>query len=267
MTRLTKNLNLQATIQTSYGVLVLGILGSVQGQRNPSITKTSYGQTKNIGETAELVCGVDAVQDYPVLWEKLRNLEKDSVAISTRTTNIINDDRFSTKFDTVSSSYILEIRHLQEIDDGLYRCEIPISTNQILQADVVELKIRRPPIIYDNSTLSEVVFEGQRVNLRCYAHGYPEPEIWWRRPDNGILPTGRPFHKGNTLEFKSVRREDCGTYYCSASNGYHKSVRRRISLEVRPLISLVELRNSAEYRDSGDIKLYEKQFECPAWNS
>ena len=65
--------------------------------------------------------------------------------------------------------------------------------------------VRRPPIISDNSTRSVVVVEGQKVILKCYASGYPPPEIYWRRQDNAVLPTNTSIFKGNELLFENVR--------------------------------------------------------------
>ena len=42
----------------------------------------------------------------------------------------------------------------------------------------VPLIVRRPPMIMDNSTRSVVVVEGQDVELKCYASGYPPPEVY-----------------------------------------------------------------------------------------
>ena len=41
----------------------------------------------------------------------------------------------------------------------------------------VPLIVRRPPVISDNSTRSVVVVEGQDVELKCFASGYPPPEV------------------------------------------------------------------------------------------
>ena len=38
---------------------------------------------------------------------------------------------------------------------------------------------------------SVVATEGQRVELKCYASGYPPPDIYWRRQDNALLPNNR----------------------------------------------------------------------------
>lgn len=59
----------------------------------------------------------------------------------------------------------------------------------------VDLQVRRPPVISDNSTRSLVVSEGQSVRLECYAGGYPLPRISWRRENNAILPTGGSIYR------------------------------------------------------------------------
>lgn len=66
--------------------------------------------------------------------------------------------------------------------------------NNLLNAEV-ELQVRRPPIISDNSTQSLVVSEGQPVMLECYASGFPPARISWRRENNAILPTGGSIYR------------------------------------------------------------------------
>lgn len=45
-----------------------------------------------------------------------------------------------------------------------------------ISADVA-VSVRIPPIIFDNSTRSVVVSEGEGVKLECYAGGYPAPTV------------------------------------------------------------------------------------------
>lgn len=43
-----------------------------------------------------------------------------------------------------------------------------------------------PPIIYNNSTARHLnVKEGQLVRLQCFAGGFPNPMVWWKR--DGML--------------------------------------------------------------------------------
>lgn len=64
-----------------------------------------------------------------------------------------------------------------------------LSVNHKITAEV-ELSVRRPPIISDNSTQSVVASEGQYVEMECYANGYPTPTIIWRRQEGRYMPTG-----------------------------------------------------------------------------
>lgn len=70
-----------------------------------------------------------------------------------------------------------------------------IGLHNIISAEV-ELKVRGPPMIHDNSTSSMVVMEGQQVILECYASGYPSPRIFWKRENHGTyLLSSRSIYK------------------------------------------------------------------------
>ena len=89
---------------------------------------------------------------------------------------------------------LFQVKDIQETDAGFYLCQILISTSSKISAEV-ELQVRRPPIISDNSTRSVVISEGQTVERNCYAGGYPTPKISWRRENNAILPTGGSIYR------------------------------------------------------------------------
>ena len=48
---------------------------------------------------------------------------------------------------------------------------------------------------------SVVAIEGDRVEMSCFASGYPPPDIFWRRMNNDVLPNNGSIHKGHVLEF------------------------------------------------------------------
>ncbi|KAK9506136.1 hypothetical protein O3M35_008126 [Rhynocoris fuscipes] len=204
----------------------------VLGQRTPTISHITQEQFKDIGGVVELECSVQYAQEYPILWMKTSpGRQLDPLPISTGSTLIIRDSRFSVRYDPSSSTYTLQIKDIQETDAGIYQCQVIISVNNKVSAEV-ELQVRRPPVISDNSTRSRIVSEGQSVLLECYAGGFPMPKISWRRENNAILPTGGSLFRGNTLKINSVRKEDRGTYYCVAENGVGKGTRRNIAVEV-----------------------------------
>lgn len=78
-----------------------------------------------------------------------------------------------------------------------------LGLNNKISAEV-ELEVRRPPIISDNSTRSLVVNEGQPVKLECYAGGFPMPRVSWRRENNAILPTGGSIYRLIIISYNNV---------------------------------------------------------------
>jgi len=165
-------------------VLPLGCLA----QRAPSISYISQEQIKDIGGTVELHCSVQYAKDYGIQWVKI--VRGDLIFLSTGSSLVIKDSRFSLRYDPSSSTFTLQIKDIQETDAGVYQCQLIMSLTSKSTADV-ELVVRRPPIISDNSTQSVIASEGEYVEMLCYADGFPRPTILWRRENNAILPTGK----------------------------------------------------------------------------
>ncbi|XP_077290004.1 septate junction protein lachesin [Arctopsyche grandis] len=235
-------------------------------QRTPTISYITQEQVKDIGGTVELECSVQYAQEYPVLWMKTdRFRSTDLLPISAGTTLIVKDSRFSLRADTASSTITLQIKDIQETDAGWYMCQVMISTNNKISADV-ELQVRRPPIISDNSTRSIVVNEGQNAHMECYAGGFPPPIISWRRENNAILPTGGSIHRGNMLKIDVVKKEDRGTYYCVAENGVGRGARRNVAVEVEfaPVITVPRPRLGQALQYDMDLECHVEAYPPPA---
>ncbi|OTF75097.1 hypothetical protein BLA29_009713 [Euroglyphus maynei] len=73
---------------------------------------------------------------------------------------------------------------------------------------------------------------GESIQLECYAFGYPQPSISWRRENNDLLPTGGSLYKGNILIIHNITKADRGTYYCIADNNVGSGARRNVVVEV-----------------------------------
>lgn len=229
----------------------------VLSQRSPTISYISQEQIKNIGDSVELSCAVQYVEQYPVQWTQMgRTKNSDGVPISSGSSMILRDSRFKTVYDPEKSSYTLTIKDIQETDAGFYRCQIIVSIMLKVSAEV-ELQLRQPPIIFDNSTRSLIVTEQQSVTLECYAGGHPQPNIYWRRDHNAVLPTGGSIYRGNMLKIKSVNKEHRGTYYCVADNGVGRGARRNIAVEVQfaPVVTAARKR-------VGQAMQYDMDLEC-----
>lgn len=239
---------------------------SVSCQRTPTISFISREQITNIGGTVNLECSVQYSQDYPVLWIRIDpSAPRESLPISSGSSMIVRDNRFSMRYDMATSTYILQVKDIQESDAGTYQCQVVITMTNKITADV-QVLVRMPPVISDNSTRSRVVSEGQSVRLECYASGFPPPKIFWRRESNAILPTGGAIHKGNILSIPRVTKEDRGTYYCVADNSVGRGARRNINIEIEfaPVITISRPRVGQALQYDADLECHVEAYPPPA---
>ncbi|XP_027849989.2 lachesin-like [Aphis gossypii] len=236
-----------------YGVLLLLYITLAYSQKNPFIPPITQTLVRDIGGEVDLDCSTKHFLEFNVLWFKVTTDEIDtSILLSSGSTLIVKDPRVSliTEIKQDSSRFIIHINDIQEDDASIYRCDLIIGFNAEISY-YTELLVRRPPFIYDNSTKSLVVEEGQSVQLACFAGGYPTPRIFWRKPNNAILTIG------NILKIPAIQKEDRGTYYCIAENGVGKGTRRRISIEVEfpPVVTVLQTR-------VGQAVNYDVYLEC-----
>ncbi|CAH0712902.1 unnamed protein product, partial [Brenthis ino] len=144
-----------------YCLLIICLSCIANGQRTPTITHITQNQIRDIGGQVDLNCSVHYADDYPVLWLKHDYLRSQEILpLSSGSALIIRDSRYSLRFDPASGTYTFSIKNIKETDAGLYECQVPISADNKIRAEV-ELQVRRPPIISDNSTRS-VVARGEK---------------------------------------------------------------------------------------------------------
>lgn len=252
-------------IKITYSAFLLSFVTVGYGQRTPTISHITQEQIRDIGGQVDLDCSVHYAKDYPVIWQKYDRQKTESVPLSTNAGLIIKDSRFSLRYDEATATYTLSIKDIQEIDAGWYQCQVQISVANKISAEV-ELQVRRPPIISDNSTRSIVASEGESAQLECYSGGFPVPKISWRRENNAILPTGGSIYRGNILKIAHVHKEDRGTYYCVAENGVGKGARRNINLEVEfaPIVTVPRPRLGQALQYDMDLECHVEAYPPPA---
>jgi len=251
--------------------LFLCITWVANGQdRRPTISYITQPEiVTDIGGTIAMDCSVQYAQDYPVIWMKLDDIDgsgNSDLPISSGTSLLLPNHRFNVDLDKTTSTYTLRIRDIQETDGAIYQCQVLISLNDKETADV-PLIVRRPPVISDNSTRSVVVVEGDTVELKCYASGYPKPEIYWRRQDNAPIPSHKSsILKGNILTFDNVTKEHRGTYYCVATNVVGQGARRNVDVEVEfaPFLKIPRKRLGQALQFDMDLECHIEAYPPPA---
>ena len=249
-------------------LLVSVLVSSVSGQgRRPTISFITQPEiVTDIGGDVEMKCSIQYASDYPVIWMKLDSVDRNNdLTVTVGTTLILKDPRFNVDLDRSTSTYTLRISDVQETDGAKYQCQVIVALTDKVVADV-PLIVRRPPIISDNSTRSVITWEGNRVVLRCYASGNPEPTIYWRRQNNVLLPTGGLVYKGNELVIEKVERWHRGTYYCVATNVVGTGQRRNIDVEVEhpPTIKIPRKRLGQALQFDMDLECQIEAYPPPA---
>lgn len=238
-------------------------------EANPTITFITKDQIVNIGDELELRCNLADSEGYSIGWTRIdTNSAPSRVTTIARGTSLdVPSDRFHTSFDTRQSQYSLRINQINENDAGVYQCQIAQGTS-MPQTARTNVFVRIPPTIGDNSTRSVITSVGSDIQMQCYANGYPQPTISWRRNKNFLIPIngGVAIHRGNTLSLKNITKEDRGTYYCVADNGVSPGARRGISVEVefRPVVRVGQIRYEQALQYDSDLHCSIEAFPSPA---
>lgn len=236
---------------------------------NPTITFITKDQIVNIGDDLELRCNLVDSGGYSIGWTRIDpNTNPNRVTTIARGTSLdVPSDRFYATIDSRQSQYILRINQINEIDAGIYQCQIA-QGNSMPQTARTNVFVRIPPTIGDNSTRSVITSVGSDLQMQCYANGYPQPTISWRRNKNSLIPIngGVAIHRGNTLSLKNVTKEDRGTYYCVADNGVSPGARRGMSVEVefKPVVRVGQIRYEQALQYDADLHCYIEAFPSPS---
>lgn len=161
------------------------------------------------------------------------------------------------------ASGLLTINNLREDDSGVYVCTG--SDLRSVAQDQVKLLVeaRTEPIkpIVSVQPVQQNVRNGESVEFKCKAEGYPRPKVLWRGGRKQIFNNAIPFSR-NTLKIERVSKQDESEYYCIASNSAGSSIARAVLFVIgaditgkKPMITMVPT--------SYEAKLGETvSFEC-----
>lgn len=233
----------------------------------PSITFLTKDQIVNIGDSLELRCDFADNDGFSVGWTRIDASSNRVTTIARGTSLDVPSDRFVAILNGRQSQYSLKISQINENDAGIYQCQVAQGTSMPVTAKT-NVFVRIPPTINDNSTRSVITSVGSDVVMSCYANGYPQPTISWRRNKNSLLPIngGVAIFRGNILSVKNVTKEDRGTYYCVADNGVSPGGRRGISVEVefKPVVRVGQVRYEQALQYDADLHCSIEAFPSPS---
>lgn len=219
----------------------------------PSISYTTQEQIKNVGETVELNCFVDTESNYTIGWFK--NSSDSPRSLSTGSKVKTSEPRFAIhSFANASSStYILEIKNIQETDAGTYQCKVHSPNDNKILADV-KLSVHRPALSITISR-ERIKYVGETAELDCSVNIESNCTIIWVKRSSidgsqflsagSRVTTSSPrfvsylyvnaSSSTSTLQIKDLQETDTGAYRCLVYLPENKEIVADVELSVRPL--------------------------------
>ncbi|XP_054009240.1 zwei Ig domain protein zig-8-like, partial [Hylaeus anthracinus] len=178
--------------------------------------------TAQLGRHAYLPCKVRQLGNKSVAWVRRR----DSHILSVDRTMFIPDERFQAIFVGAVDSWTLQVKYVQERDEGEYECQISTDPKKshIIKLTIVVPKIE---IIGDRDMY---VKTGSTVAIRCMIKQSLEGPFyvfWYHEGDRVLdnqlgkidIQTERINNDTiSSLEIRNARPEDSGNYTCSPSS-------------------------------------------------
>ncbi|CAG7729553.1 unnamed protein product [Allacma fusca] len=131
------------------------------------------------------------------------------------------------------------IKNVSEYDEGVYTCRVRVISLGKVEERHIQLEVQEKPKILATQPPLEGVESGSLI-LECAATGKPEPEYEWVNERGQELSDLERFvvdkYKG-TLRIDGLRREDAGTYRCTAKNTAGiDTMQTRVDIVTKPVI-------------------------------
>ncbi|XP_003427286.1 zwei Ig domain protein zig-8 [Nasonia vitripennis] len=224
---LDKDRRIPYSIPSDYKALWYSNLDELQRVNEANENNTVSNVTVQLGGTAFLHCKVRnlaerTVSDAEISWIRRRDWHVLTSSMFTYT----NDERFQVLHPEGSDDWTLQIKYVQERDNGTYECQVSRSTG--ILSHFVNLNIVTPEAFILGSEEHHVDV-GSIINLVCIIEKSPTPPqyVFWyhnNRMINYDVARGSvtvqtdPGPTQSRLEIRHAIESDTGNYTCSASN-------------------------------------------------
>ncbi|XP_033320941.2 neural cell adhesion molecule fasciclin 2 isoform X2 [Megalopta genalis] len=134
---------------------------------------------------------------------------------------LYNGELIKTNDHYIIDKYSLNIKNVQESDDGIYTCRASVLTTGELKERPIRVEVHVRPTVEDLPSSVDIV-EGENANIECKAHGKPPPRYTWvksltKQNLSNVDRFGVNADNG-VLTITNVNRDDAGRYECTATN-------------------------------------------------
>ncbi|XP_076379997.1 defective proboscis extension response 12 isoform X2 [Megalopta genalis] len=230
---LDKDRRVPYSIPSDWKTLWFSNVDELQRVNEANDNNTVSNVTVQLGGTAFLHCKVRnlaerTVSDAEISWIRRRDFHVLTSSLFTYT----NDERFQVLHPEGSDDWTLQIKYVQERDNGTYECQVSRSTG--ILSHLVNLNIVVPEAFIVGSGEHHVDV-GSIINLVCMIDKSPTPPqyVFWYHNNRMInFDTTRGSVTVQTdasstqsrLSIQHAVESDTGNYTCSASNTKSASI-------------------------------------------
>ncbi|KOX74827.1 Fasciclin-2 [Melipona quadrifasciata] len=201
------------------------------------------------------------LKQYPILGKDYAIQCKVRARPSPSVDWLYNGELIKTNDRYIIDTYALNIKNVQESDDGIYTCRAYVLTTGELKERSIQVEVHIRPTVKEFSGPVDVI-EDKDASIQCKAHGKPPPKFSWVKslthqnlshadrfevdPDTGLLT------------IRNVKREDAGEYQCTATNlAGEANTNIRVNVIVKPKIM--------EFLNSTVVQEKEASLVCKAF--
>ncbi|XP_015585762.1 hemicentin-1 isoform X1 [Cephus cinctus] len=224
---LDKDRRVPYSIPSDWRALWYNNFDELQRVNEANDNNTVSNVTVQLGGTAFLHCKVRnlaerTVSDAEISWIRRRDWHVLTSSMFTYT----NDERFQVLHPEGSDDWTLQIKYVQERDNGTYECQVARSTG--ILSHFVNLNIVIPEAFILGSGEHHVDV-GSIINLVCIIDNSPTPPqyVFWYHNNRminydaargSVTVQTKPGPTQSQLTIRQAVESDTGNYTCTASN-------------------------------------------------
>ncbi|CAL1675768.1 unnamed protein product [Lasius platythorax] len=201
---------------------------SLQEQQAGKYTcKGSYARNEQLNKSVTIDTIIAITWDnappnqYPILGDDFSIMCKVRARPSPSVDWLYNGELIKTNDRYIITTYSLDIKNVQESDDGIYTCRASVQTTGELQERPIRVEVHIRPSIEELSSPIDII-EGENANIECKATGKPPPTFTWikslTQQNLSIADRFGVDSVTGILTITNVNREDAGEYQCTATN-------------------------------------------------
>ncbi|XP_058798908.1 zwei Ig domain protein zig-8-like [Phymastichus coffea] len=224
---LDKERQVQFSPPSEWKALYYSNLEDLQRANEANENNTISNVTVQLGSTAFLYCKLRnpverTVADVEVSWIRRRDWH----VLTSSTFTYTNDERFQVLHPEGSEDWTLQIKYVQERDNGTYECQVSRSTG--ILSHFVNLNVVIPEAFILGSEEHHVDV-GSIIKLVCIIEKSPTPPqyVFWYHNNRminydttrgSVTVQTEPGPTQSRLTIHHALESDTGNYTCSASN-------------------------------------------------